>query len=144
MARRWAWKALTGVAAIGLGVAAGGLGSTVEAQAAVCMSLSPELAVDPTSSNKFQVVSTTDLHRFEQKANFRRAHGVRITVRAPEGMSAADLHAAATCSADASSPLTVPGAKLKVTRSGAHYELHVTSDDAASAREIQRRAERLR
>jgi hypothetical protein len=129
---------------MGLALAASAHGSTAEAQAAVCMSLSPELAADPTSSRSYQVVDTTELHRFEQKQGFRRAHGVRITVRAPQGMTAADLHAAATCSADASSPLTVPGAKLKVTRRGAHYELHVTAEDAASAREIQRRAERLK
>jgi hypothetical protein len=144
MARRWAWKALTGGALVGLVVAAGAYAPTAQGQAAVCYALSPELAADPTSHSSYRVVETAEVHRVEGKQQVRRPHGVRITVRAPQGMTAADLHAAATCSAEKDSPLAVPGAELRVTRKGALYELHVTADSPAAAREIQRRAERLR
>jgi hypothetical protein len=122
--------------------------STVHAEDQACATLAPELAKDPATSDVFTVLDSKNLYRFQERPYVRLPVGVKLKLRAPQGVSEADLHRAAVCTmqrgADAGSPLAVPGSALKVKRQGGHYELHITAADQGAAREIQRRAEALR
>lgn len=95
-----------------------------------------------------KTLATKKLYRFQQRPYARLPKGAAISIQAPAGVTAADLHHAAICGAlfgnDTTSPLTVPGAKLEVKRNGDRYELHITADDRGAARQIQERVAALR
>jgi hypothetical protein len=106
-----------------------------------CGELPAQLAQDPTHSSAFAVLDSAPLYRYLPKPYVRLPQGVRIRLRPPAGVTLADLHRAAVCGARAdSSPLAVPGGKVRVSRWGGDYQLFITSDDLKTAREIQRRA----
>lgn len=113
------------------------------AKASECGDLPASLTSDPLQAGDYQVVGTNKTYRVQQRPWAHIPTGARVLVRAPAGVTEADLHRAAVCSATEGSPLSVPGAKLRIERSGDLYELHVTADARGAAREIQRRAEAL-
>jgi hypothetical protein len=149
MARRhgvWGVSRIVGLLG-GLVMGISSFGSAVQAEDPSCASLSATLSRDPTSSDAFQVVRSEKLYRFQERPYARMPLGVKVLLRAPEGVSEADVHRAALCgarSASSESPLSVPETAVRVVRSGAHYELHITSQKPVQAREVQRRAEGLR
>jgi hypothetical protein len=98
---------------------------------------------DPLRSEGFQVLAAKELYRVQERPFAHVPTGAKLMLRAPAGVTEADLHRAATCGASELSPLSVPGAKLKVIRNGDKYELHVTADSRSAALEIQRRAKAL-
>jgi hypothetical protein len=102
-----------------------------------------ELRADPFSGDGFTVVASKDLYRVQDRPYAHIPTGAKVLVRAPAGVTEADLHHAATHHVSESSPLAVPGARLSVRRSGELYELHVTAAERGAAREIQRRAKAL-
>lgn len=110
-----------------------------------CGTLSADLRVDPVSSSAFTRLGVQNLYRYQARPYMRLPLGVRLALRAPQGVSEADLHRVAMCVAQSeSSPLAVPGRQVRVVRNGGHFELHITASDRAAAREIQRRAAELR
>src|SRR4051794_8381663 len=62
-----------------------------------CSMLSASLTHSSASTPGFTVVKTTNLYRFQPKPYARLPSGVSIAVRAPAGMTEADLHNAARC-----------------------------------------------
>lgn len=134
-ARGW-FSGLCGVC-LALGTSAS---APVLANDANCAQVSPE-ALRALGD----VIDAQFLYRFQQRPYVRLPEGVRLMVPAPRGVTAADLHRAATCLAaqDARSPMSVPGAKVRVARSGSAYVVYVTAQDRKAAREIQRRAAQL-
>jgi hypothetical protein len=110
------------------------------ARANDCRDLSPQLRGDPLQSEGLVVVAAKELYRIQDRPFAHIPTGARLLVRAPAGVTEADLHRAAACSTSASSPLSVPGAQLMVRRSGALYELHITAEKRSAALEIQHRA----
>ena len=146
MARYWP-IAVVSLSLFALGATSMGFATEARAQDPGCGTLSAELSEDPTQSAAFSVVGATNVYRFMQRPYARLAAGVKLALRAPQGVTAADLHRSAVCSAtrgDGQSPLAVPGVKVRVLRNGGNYELHITSDDPARARDIQQRAALLR
>lgn len=128
-----------------LAAALGGLVAMSPAQASAleCSDLPSGLRAAPLSSESLEVVDTQKLFRVQQRPWVRVPTGARLTVRAPAGVTAADIHRAMRCSPEQHSPLTVEGAKLIVKRVGDLYQLHVTADSRGAAREIQQRAAAL-
>lgn len=128
-----------------LAAALGGLMaiSPVQASTLECSELPTALSASPLTSKTLEVVDTQKLFRVQQRPWARFPTGARLTVRAPAGVTAADIHRSLRCSAEQDSPLAVEGAKLVVKRVGDLYELHVTADARGAAREIQQRAAAL-
>ena len=91
----------------------------------------------------FVVVAAKQLYRIQDRPFAHIPTGAKLLVRAPAGVTEADLHRAAVQNAGAASPLSVPGAQLMVRRSGDLYELHVTAEKRSAALEIQHRARAL-
>jgi hypothetical protein len=91
------------------------------------------------------VARTEPLYRFQDRPYLRIPVGVALWVKAPRGVTAADLHNllqdCARQQVAATSPLCVKGAKIDVERSGGYYVVRVTSDKRATALEIQHRAQ---
>jgi len=108
-----------------------------------CSALPEALGQDPLSGKGFQVLETSKLYRRQDRPWSFIPTGSRVLVRAPFGLSEADLFRVASCHVGAQSPLAVPGAKLGITRIGDTYELRITSDQRSAALEIQHRAEAL-
>jgi len=102
-----------------------------------------QLHGDPLQSASFVVVAAKQLYRIQDRPFAHIPTGAKLLVRAPSGVTEADLHRAALCNPGTSSPLSVPGAQLTVRRSGDLYELHVTADKRSAALEIQQRAAAL-
>jgi len=113
------------------------------AKASDCSNSSAAATHDPFSSEGFQVLAAKELYRVQDRPFMHVPTGAKLKLRAPAGVTEADLHRAATCSPSDRSPLAVEGAKLKVIRNGDTYELHVTADTRSAALEIQRRAKAL-
>jgi hypothetical protein len=112
------------------------------AEARECGDLHASLSTDPLAGGA-AVVSANKTFRVQERPWAHIPTGARITVRAPAGVTEADVHRAAVCAASESSPLSVPGAQLRVERAGDLYELHVTAPLRSAALEIQRRATAL-
>lgn len=106
-----------------------------------CAALSAQ-AREGQAVPSLQILKTEALHRFQDRPYLRIPVGVAVVVRAPRGMTAADLHnALADCSQqNAALPVCLPGSKLEVARHGGNYVLRITSDDRATALRIQRDA----
>lgn len=109
-----------------------------------CSALSPSQGGE-TVAPVLQIARTEPLYRFQDRPYLRIPVGVALWVKAPRGMTAADLHNllqdCAQQQVAATSPLCVKGAKIDVDRSGGYYVVRVTSDQRATALEIQRRAQ---
>lgn len=105
--------------------------------------LTAESGRDTLGTAGLQVLGAKELYRMQERPFMRVPLGAKLLVRAPAGVTEADLHRAATSSPHANSPLAVPGAKLSVRRSGDLYELHVTAPVRSAAIEILRRAQAL-
>lgn len=93
-----------------------------------------------------QIIRVEQLSHFQAKPYLRVPDGAALWVRAPRGMTAADLHNmlddCQRAARDDGSVLCVKGASISVDRSGGSYVVRVTSTDRATALEIQRRAAR--
>jgi hypothetical protein len=93
-----------------------------------------------------QITKVEQLSHFQARPYLRVPDGVALWVRAPRGMTAADLHnllsACQKAGRDDGAVLCVKGAQISVDRSGGAYVVRVTSDNRATALEIQRRAPR--
>lgn len=113
------------------------------ASASDCGGLSAELRQDPFASEGFRVLRAKNLYRFQERPYVQVPTGAKVLLRAPEGVTEADLHRAMSCNTSDKSPLAVPGAQLSIVRSGDAYELHVTADSRSAALEIQRRVKAL-
>jgi hypothetical protein len=113
------------------------------ASASTCGELPTVLAHDPLTAEGFEVLGVDKLTRVQARPWSQIPTGARVLLRAPAGVTEADLHRAATCGASESSPLAVPGAKLTVKRQGDVYVLEVTAPARSAALEIQRRAAAL-
>jgi len=102
------------------------------------------VASGTSAQSRIAVLKTKKLYRFQQRPWLRIPEGVALHVRAPAGMTAADLHNALSYCApedkNQDSPLCVEGATLKVVRSGGTYVVRITSDSRAAAMQIQARA----
>lgn len=103
----------------------------------------PLMLQDARTSDSVQVISSDKLYRMQQRPWARVPTGARVLVRAPAGMTAADLHRAASCTGSETSPFCVDGAKVEVRRIGDMYELRITADQRNAALEIQRRVTAL-
>lgn len=93
-----------------------------------------------------QVTRSRPLYRFQRRPYLRIPTGVSLHVRAPQGMTAADLYnLLVDCKRahDEASPLCVQGAAVSVDRVDGGYVVNITSDVRSNALEIQHRAERL-
>ena len=121
----------------------GAVATPAPAGALECSGLPAMLDSDPLTAEGFQVLGSSKLFRVQARPWAQIPTGARLLVRAPAGVTEADMHRASLCSAGERSPLTVPGAKLRVQRSGDAYELHVTAESRSAALEIQRRAAAL-
>ncbi len=101
-------------------------------------------SADAHASSSLQIQKVEPLYRFQERPYLRIPEGVALSVRAPRGMTAADLHNLVDeCqrgARDKGSVLCVKGAEIVVQRAGGNYVLRVTSTDRATATEIQRRA----
>ena len=117
--------------------------SPAKANVSHCGDLPAALTQDPLRAAGFQIVETDKLHRVQERPWAHIPTGAKILLRAPSGVTAADLHRAAMCRADSESPLSVPGAKLRVVRSGDLYELTITADQRSAALAIQHRTSAL-
>jgi len=117
--------------------------SPTPAQASACSDLPATLTSDPLTAGGFEVVGVDNLSRTQARPWQQIPTGARLFVRAPAGITEADLHRAATCSASEGSPMSVPGARLEVSRQGGVYVLDVTAPARSAALEIQRRAKAL-
>lgn len=108
-----------------------------------CASLASGSA-DAHSPSALQIQKIEPLFRFQARPYLRIPEGVALSVRAPRGVTAADLHNLLDdCQREArddGSVLCVKGAQIFVERSGGNYVVRVTSTDRATASEIQRRA----
>jgi hypothetical protein len=93
-----------------------------------------------------QITKVEQLFHFQARPYVRIPDGVALSVRAPRGMTAADLHnLVGDCqktARDDGSVLCVKGALISVERSGGSYVVRVTSTDRVTALEIQSRAAR--
>ncbi|HEY6877204.1 MAG TPA: hypothetical protein VI299_04255 [Polyangiales bacterium] len=103
------------------------------------------LSGDAAHAEGYRVVAARNLYRTQARPWAQIPTGAKLLVRAPEGVTLADLHRAASSGAseDQRSPLAVEGSKIQVIRSGDLYELHITHDVRSKALEIQRRAKAL-
>jgi len=103
-------------------------------------------SADAHTPSTLQIQKVEQLYRFQERPYLRIPEGVALSVRAPRGMTAADLHnLLGDCQREArddGSVLCVKGAALTVERAGGKYVVRVTSADRAVAAEIQRRAAR--
>lgn len=117
--------------------------ASANASASTCDNLPASLSRDSLALQGFQVIETQNLYRFQERPWVKVPTGARITVRAPAGVTEADLHRALTCTAGSESPLSVQGAKLRVERAGGVYQVHVTASERGAAREIQKLASAL-
>lgn len=93
-----------------------------------------------------QITRVEQLSHFQAKPYVAVPDGAALWVRAPRGMTAADLHNMLTecqrSARDDGSVLCIKGSTIQVDRSGGHYVVRVTSSDRATALEIQKRAAR--
>jgi hypothetical protein len=112
----------------------------VTANALDCSDMPASLTSDPLRAEGFRVVATNKLYRLQERPWAHIPTGATVRLRAPAGVTSADIHRAAVCSAGNDSPVAVPGAQLRVTRDGDSYELKVTAESRDAALEIQRRA----
>jgi hypothetical protein len=110
------------------------------ARADDCRDLAAHLRGDPLQSKGFSVIAAKELYRIQDRPFAHIPTGAKLLVRAPAGVTEADLHRAARCSAGPSSPLSVPGAALMVRRAGDLYELHITATTRNAALQIRDRA----
>jgi hypothetical protein len=127
-------------------LAVAGAASSAHADSTIaCSSLSTSQG-DTRVVPALQVVKTESLYRFQDRPYLRIPQGVALWVKAPAGLTAADLHNllqdCARSQPRADSPVCVKDAQLSVDRSGGHYVVRVTSDSRSTALEIQRRAQR--
>jgi hypothetical protein len=129
------------VRVLGAALALGALASVPadSAHASDCQ-LPRQLSHDPLASEGFTVLDAKQLYRVQDRPYMHIPTGAKLLVRAPAGVTEADLHRAALCNPGATSPLSVPGARLMVRRSGDLYELHVTAEKRSAALEIRDRA----
>lgn len=131
--------------AFGLALSVSALGAAESARADNGLSSTGMNTVSSLQGNQQQAVvqlKTQALYRFQDRPWARMPLGVAITVRAPVGVTMADLHNQATdCSKQQNTPQCVSGANVSVNRNGGVYVIKVTSQDAATAREIQKRAQ---
>lgn len=97
-------------------------------------------AGDLLQSQGYEVVAAKELYRIQERPFAHIPTGAKLLVRAPAGVTEADLHRAASCSGSTTSPLSVPGASVTVRRAGDLYELHVTAPKRSAALEIRDRA----
>lgn len=121
------------------------LAATLPAQAdstLACSSLAAGSGVH--DADGLQITKVEHLHHFQARPYVRIPDGVALSVRAPRGLTAADLHnLLSDCQRtgrDNGSVLCVKGAQINVDRSGGDYVVRVTSTDRATALELQRRA----
>lgn len=121
--------------------------SSVQAEATPACSLLLQSSVSELASpHRLQVVKTQNLYRTQQKPYALVPEGTAIWVRAPKGMTAADLHRSlAECArqAEGGTPVCVKGARISVERDNSLYVVQVKAQSRDAALEIQRRAERL-
>lgn len=102
------------------------------------------LSGDTPHAEGYSVVAARNLYRTQARPWAQIPTGAKLLVRAPAGVTLADLHrTASSASPNERSPLAVPGAKVEVVRSGDLYELHITHGVRSQALEIQRRAKAL-
>src|SRR5688500_14399278 len=96
-----------------------------------CASMLAGMADGASTGERFTVLKSEKLYRWQARPWARIPEGVALHVRAPTGTTAADLHnAAASCvrqGADPRSPLCVKGASIGVRRAGGLYVLRITS-----------------
>lgn len=138
--------------ALAVSLSALGLSAASPAQAdgtLACSSLgSVSSAQGAGAQGQLDILKAENLYRFQARPWARIPEGVALHVRAPAGMTAADLHNAvsecARAAKDASSPLCVPGAAINVARNGGNYVVKITSDARADALEIQQRTARIK
>jgi hypothetical protein len=105
-------------------------------------------SADAQPAGALQINKVEELFHFQARPYLRVPDGVALWVRAPRGLTAADLHnLIGDCQKsgrDNGSVLCVKGAKISVDRSGGSYVVRVTSPDRAEALEIQKRATHAR
>src|SRR5688500_1027315 len=105
------WKAVLGwvsLAVLAFATSTVGEGRQAKAEGPSCSALAAELSNVPASPGLFTLRAKKPLYRFQERPYMRVAAGVKLALRAPEGVTEADLHRAAVCAAstgDASSPL---------------------------------------
>ena len=130
----------------GLLTVAAGAASSAQADSTIACSALSTNAGDVHAPAALQVVKTEALYRFQDRPYVRIPEGVALWVKAPRGLTAADLHNliqdCARTQPNAESPVCVKDAQLTVDRSGGYYVVRVTSDKRGTALEIQRRAQR--
>lgn len=138
-------RLLRATGAATLAAAMAGLFAAMPAPASAleCSDVPASLRSDPLRAEGYKLEGTEKLYRFQQRPWMRVPTGATLTLRTPAGVTEADLHRALRCSADANSPLAVPGAALRIQRVGDAYEVHVTSKSREGALEIQRRVDAL-
>jgi hypothetical protein len=105
--------------------------------------LSAALRGDSANADGFRVIAERDLYRTQARPWMQIPTGAKLLVRAPAGVTEADVHRAARAAQGERSPMGVQGAELSVIRSGDLYELHITAKSRSQALEIQRRAKAL-
>jgi hypothetical protein len=110
------------------------------ARATDCRDVGSRTQGDLLQSQGFEVVAAKELYRIQDRPFAHIPTGAKLLVRAPAGVTEADLHRAASCSSSATSPLSVPGASVTVRRAGDLYELHITAAKRSAALEIRDRA----
>lgn len=102
------------------------------------------LSGDTANAEGYQVVGAQNLYRRQDRPWAMIPTGAKLLVRAPAGVTLADVHRTATSAKTSErSPTAVEGAQVEVKRAGDLYELHVTADKRSAALEIQRRAKSL-
>lgn len=132
---------------VGLLMACAGVVTPSEAHAnpgTMCLTLGAGLNQDPVTSGHLQVLNVKKLYSRGERWQHGQPMGASIKVLPTPGMTAADLQRAAVCHAgkqDGESPLAVEGVKVRVSREGSAYVLHLTAASRSAALEIQRRAE---
>lgn len=131
--------------ALAVSLSALGLGSVTPALADTSLAFaSAGVASAQSDLGQVVVLKSENLYRFQQRPWMRIPEGVALHVKAPAGMSAADLHnALVDCSKSdkqQTSPLCVQGAVIKVVRNGGNYVVRITSDSRPVASQIQQRA----
>ncbi|HEX6239285.1 MAG TPA: hypothetical protein VFZ61_00270 [Polyangiales bacterium] len=124
--------------------ATGGVVSSAHADSTIACSALSTSQGGEAAPQALQIARSEPLYRFQDRPYLRIPVGVALWVKAPRGMTAADLHNllhdCASKQASTTSPLCVKGAKIEVDRSGGFYVVRVTSDQRSTALEIQQRA----
>jgi hypothetical protein len=127
-------------------LAVAGAASSAHADSTIACSALSTNAGDVRVPPALEVVKTEALYRFQDRPYVRIPQGVALWVKAPRGLTAADLHNllrdCARTQPNEASPVCVKDAQLSVDRSGGYYVVRVTSEKRSTALEIQRRAQR--